>query len=159
MIDLHAAITVLGVYRVPVDEQELIEQLRRYYFPGNAAQDTNSAVHKFVENCVPLVLFDVRLDNLDERFRIGDFRQEMPEAPEKSWQVAYDEALLSEDGMEVLSRKSLCTRDVRTGRVAFYFHYYDPLKPKLWTYGQFSSPPVQLVSRRLWNLVPYSPVD
>jgi hypothetical protein len=110
MIDLHASITVLVVYRVPVDEKELLEQLRRYYFFGNAVRDTNSVVHKFVENCIPLVLFEVHLHNLDERFQIADFTQEMPESPQNAWQSAYDEALLSQDGMSVLARQSTCTR-------------------------------------------------
>jgi hypothetical protein len=71
MTDPRASITVLGVYRVPVDEKELREQLRRFYFFGNAVTDANNAVYKFLETCVPLVLFEVILDNLDEQFQNG----------------------------------------------------------------------------------------
>lgn len=35
-------------------------------------------------------------------------------------------------------RKTLCTRGLKNGRIAFYSHYYDPSKPMLWSYGTFS---------------------
>ena len=70
------------------------------------------------------MLFDITLNDLDGRFRIGDFTQEMPGALEKAWQCAYDEALLSTDGTEVIARRSTCARGLRRGRVAFYFHYW-----------------------------------
>jgi hypothetical protein len=154
-----ASINVVGMFRVPLDEGELREQLRKYYFSGNAVRDTSSAVHTFVDTCIPLVLFEITVDDLDERFRIGDFTQEMPGAPAKAWQCAYDEALLTADGSQVIARKSTCTRGLQSGRIAFYFHYYDPSQTMKWTYGEFSGPAVQVIPERLWNLVPYSPVD
>lgn len=159
MIDTSASISVVGVYRVPTGENELREQLRTYYFFGNAMRDTSGAVLSFIENCIPLVLFEINLSNLDDRFQVASFTQEMVGAPPKAWQVAYDEALLSADGTQVLVRGSRCTSGLRSGRIAFYFHYYDPTKPMQWTYGQFFAPSVQLVPERLWSLIPYSPVD
>jgi hypothetical protein len=105
------------------------------------------------------VLLDLTLDNLDERFEMGDFTQQMPGPPQRSGQVPYDEALLSADGAEVVARKINCTRGLLDGRIAFYFHYYDPSKPMLRTYGEFSSPNVEIIPQRLWNLIPYHPVD
>ena len=154
-----ASIHVEGIFRVPIEDSELREQLRRYYFFGNVVRDVDHAVYAFVETCIPLVLFEITLNDLDERFRIGDFTQEMPGAPEKEWQCAYDEAVLSTDGTQVIARKSTCTRGLQRGRIAFYFHYYDPLKPMRWTYGQFSGHKVEFVPKRLWDLMPYSPVD
>ena len=159
MNEAIASIHVEGIFRVPIRDSELREQLRRYYFFGNAARDTDRGVYAFVETCIPLVLFDITLTDLDGRFRIGDFTQEMPGAPEKAWQCAYDEALLSTDGTEVVARRSTCTRGLQRGRVAFYFHYYDPLKAMRWTYGQFSGREVEVVPKRLWDLMPYHPVD
>lgn len=159
MTDPRALITVCGAYRVPVDEEELRTSLHRYYFFGNAVRDVGSEVHSLIETCIPLTLFEVTLENLDERFRISDFTQEMPETPRNHWQVPYDEALLSSDGTQLLARNSKCTRGLHGGRIAFYFHYYDPSKPMSWTYGQFCSPPVQTVPARLWDLIPYRPVD
>jgi hypothetical protein len=159
MAECSASISVVSIYRIPSHENELREQLRKYYFFGNAARDTSHAVYTFIEGCVPLVLFEIILDNLDERFRMGDFTQEMPEAPRKAWQCAYDEALLSADGTQIIARSGSCTRGLQSGRIAFYFHYYDPLRPMLWSYGQFSGSPLQLVPERLWKLLPYTPVD
>src|SRR5258705_4326417 len=159
MANPRASINVVGIFRVPSDENELREQLRKYYFFGNAVRDISRSVYTFVDTCVPLVLFEIAVDNLDERFRIGDFTQEMPGAPAKAWQCAYDEALLTADGSQVIARTSTCTLGLQSCRIAFYFHYYDPLRTMKWTYGEFSGPAVQVVPERLWNLVPYSPVD
>lgn len=158
MSDGNPSLTVLGIYRVPADPHDFIEDLRHFYFPGNAVRDTNTEIYAFIERCVPLVLFDTRLERLDERFRIEEITQDMPGAPRKAWQVPYGEAILSADGLQVVSRKIGCTRGLKEGRLAFYFHYYDPTKPMLWSYGQFSTPPVQVVPQRLWEMVPYSPV-
>ncbi len=115
-------------------------------------------VYQFIESCVPLAIFEVTLANLDTRFQMSEFTQPMPGTPPKNWQVAYDEALLSKNGMQVLARNSGCTNGLLAGRVAFYFHYYDPSKPMMWTYGDFSSPGVQIVPKRLWDLVPYNTI-
>jgi hypothetical protein len=64
-----------------VDEKELRANQHRYYFFGNAVRDVGSGVHRLIETCIPLALFEVTLDNLDERFRISDFTQEMAETP------------------------------------------------------------------------------
>ncbi len=153
------SIRVEGIYRVPTMDGELKEQLRRSYFYGNVVRDADHALYTFVENCVPLVLFEITLAGLDEQFAAGDFTQEMPWAPKKRWQCAYDEALLSTDGTQVIARKSTCLRGLHEGRVAFYFHYFDPLKSMRWTYGQFSGREVGLIPKRLWSLMPYYPVD
>jgi hypothetical protein len=150
---------VIGVYRVPFQEGELLNQLRRYYFFGNAASDLSSDVNRLIETCVPLALFELELDHLDGRFRLEDFTQEMPAAPRKCRQAPYLEALLSPDGSRVLTRKAFCTDGLRSGRVAFYFHYYDPAKPMEWSYGTFAPTSVNVVPRRIWDLLPYSPVD
>src|ERR1051325_6417431 len=126
MTELRPSIRVEGLFRVPIYESELREQLRKYYSRGNAVRDIGDAVHTFIESCMPLVLFELTLNNLDDRFRVGDFTQEMPGAPEKAWQCAYDEALLSSGGTLVVARKSTCLRGLQSGRIAFYFHYYDP---------------------------------
>ena len=112
-------------------------------------RDVSSEIHSFIETCIPLELFELELDGLDGRFEMADFKQEMPEVPEKGWQVAYDEALLSPDGAHVVARSIKCTAGLRAGRIAFYFHYYDPSRPMLWTYGHFSGAIVQTVPQRL----------
>lgn len=63
------------------------------------------------------------------------------------------------DGMAILDRRPLCARGLRRGRVAFYFHFYDPGESMQWTYGEFSSPPVSEMPTRLTSLMPYYCVD
>jgi len=157
MTDSEASISVLGVYRVPLNEDELRDDLRRLYFADSAMRDTSHTIHEFIDTCVPLVLFEILLANLDQRFDIADITQEMPGEP-RSWQAPYDEALLLPDGSGVIARDSVCTRGLQAGRITFYFHFYNPLKLMRWSYGEFSSPEVQFVPERLWNLVRYFPV-
>jgi hypothetical protein len=97
--------------------------------------------------------------DVDSRFSVSDFAQEMVGKPKSAGQVAYDEALLSSDGLGLIARRQGCADAITAGRIAFYFHYYNPGMPMLWTYGEFSCPPVQLVPASLWKLVPYTPVD
>ncbi len=153
------SLTVIGLYRVPLEDAELRNQLRKYYFVGNARNDLSSEVNRFIERCVPLVLVELELSQLDDRFRVDDFTQEMPATPRRDWQAAYAEAILSPDGTRVLARKAGCTHELHNGRIAFYFHYYDPSKPMYWSYGSFVPESVETVPRRIWSLLPYSPVD
>lgn len=153
------AITVVGFYRLSMLDEELRAQLWRYYFGGNAVRDRSTRVQDFVRNCIPLVLLELLLDGLDERFSLADFTQEMPEAPRKHWQAAYNEVILATSGSEVLTRGLGSASGWRGGRLAFYFHFYDPEQPMRWTDGEFRSPAVSNMPRRLWELMPYLPVD
>ena len=110
-----------GAYRVPFEEKELRASLHRYYFFGNPVRDVGGGVRRLIETCIPLTLFEVTLEDLDERFRIGDFTQEMPETPRNAWQVPYDDVLLASDGMQLLARNSKCARGLRRGRMAFRY--------------------------------------
>jgi hypothetical protein len=151
-------IEVVGVYKVPWMEAELMEALRQFYCPGNAYVELGSPVAAYIERCVPLVLFEIAVGDVDSRFRVGDFAQEMPGKPKTAAQVAFDEALLSSDGLALIARRQGCADAISAGRIAFYFHYYDPELPMRWTFGEFSCPAVQLVPPSLWKMVPYRPV-
>jgi hypothetical protein len=105
------------------------------------------------------VLFDVQLSNLDGRFSTGDFTQAAPEMPREAWQVAYDEAVLSEDGIHVLSRAHRCTDGLKDARIGFYLHFFDRLTPMVWTYGEYSCPPVKEIPERLAEIMPYELLD
>ena len=72
MTALLPSIRVEGLFRVPIYDSELREQLRKYYFRGNAVRDIGDAVQTFIESCMALVLFELTLNNLDDRFRVGD---------------------------------------------------------------------------------------
>jgi hypothetical protein len=93
-------VIVHGVYRVRYDEATLRAQLLDYYCKSI---DADPNVTDFMGRVIPLVLMDVSVLGVDERFEVGEFTQEMPGAPKEAWQVAYDEALLSADGTAVLA--------------------------------------------------------
>jgi hypothetical protein len=132
-----------------------------YAFFGNAVRDVGSGVHDLVETCIPLALFEVTLEDLDERFRISDCSQEMPETPRKHWQVPYDETLLSSDGMQLLARNSKCTVYTWSSRWA------DCGLPPLLRLVKADVVDVWTVlrsaradcSQEAWDLIPYRPLD
>jgi hypothetical protein len=149
-------VIVHGLYRIPCNEPMLKAQLLDYYRrAGNAHWADVSA---FVERVFPLVLMDMSISGADERFELGEFTQEMSGAPREAWQVPYDEALLSGDGNAVLVRKIGCATKIGEGRIAFFFHYYDPEQPMRWTYGRFSCPTPQAAVQSLLSLIPYEPI-
>src|SRR5260370_13216299 len=94
-------IEVLGVYQVPLMDVELTEALRRFYSPGNAFVELESPVAAYMKRCVPLALFEIAVGDVDSRFRVSDFAQEMVGKPKSAAQVAYDEALLSSDRLRL----------------------------------------------------------
>ena len=79
-------------------------------------------------------------------------------AEEETWQVAYDEAFLSPDGLSLVRRDIGCADAVSGGRICFYFHLYDPGRPMLWTYGEFTCPTPVPLPEHLAALVPYEPI-
>jgi hypothetical protein len=143
-----ANIEVLGVYKLEVTNEVFQAQLPMY---GDEEQCRDH--FSFV------VLIEVIVTDIDERFDIGHFRQ--PRLVKGSEQVAYDEALLSLDGEEVIARDIFCLRGRGNGphRLAFYLHYYDPKLPLKWTYGEVRCPLVTDMPVRLQMLVPYRPCD
>jgi hypothetical protein len=149
------AVMVHGIYRVRYKEATLRAQLLDYYCK---TIDAEARVTDLVGRVIPLVLMDLSISDVDERFEIAEFTQEMPSAPKKAWQVPYDESLLSADGTVVLARRLGCAKGIREGRIAFYFHYYDPDQPMQWTYGAFSCPRTEPVNVRLLSLLPYEPI-
>jgi hypothetical protein len=90
----------VGVYKLSVTEELYRAQLEMY---GDEEQcrDHFSSV----------VLVEVLVNDLDERFNIGHFKQPNPAFPEGGEQVAYDEALLSIDGQKTGGqRDASCSR-------------------------------------------------
>ena len=130
------------------------DPLDGYYKEENLLDETAA----YRARLLPLVLVEVVVSGADERFDVGDFTQEMEQADEEVWQVAYDEAFLSPDGQSLVRRDIGCADAVSGGRICFYFHFYDPLRPMHWTYGEFACPPLVPISSGLAKLVPYSSI-
>lgn len=143
-------IEVLGVYELEVTEEVFQAQLPMY---GDEDQCWN--------HFSSVVLIEVIVRGVDHRFSVGDFTQPNPDYPFNSPQVAYDEALLSLDGEELLDRRISCVEKRGAGplRLAFYLHYYDEALPLRWTYGEVCCPGATEMPVRLQALVPYRPCD
>ncbi len=157
MAESPPSITVIGVYRVPEHDERLLDELRPFYAQQGSSVE-QGVLDTYMKRLSPLVLMEVSAHGVDHRFDVGHFTQEMEGAQEESWQVADAEGLLSPFGLKVIYREQGCADGIG-GRIAFYFHYYDPSKPMRWTYGQFSCPPVEPITKPLRGLVPYWPVD
>jgi hypothetical protein len=137
-------------------EDELRDELRQAIYPSNAHAEVPGAVAAYIERCIPLVLIDVVLADVNSRFNVSDFSQEMEGLD--SPQAAYDEAVLSAEGA-VLERGVGCADHLRNGRIAFYLHYFDPSRPLRWTYGSVDCPPAQLIPTAMLTLLPYHAVN
>lgn len=74
---------VLGVYRMTHMDAALRSQPRIFYSSGNAVWERSNEVYKYIDRCVPLVLFELLLDDLDDSFSMKDFTQAAPKLPRK----------------------------------------------------------------------------
>ena len=155
---------VLGVYRLDVTPEVFAAQLPMY---GNEEQcrDHFSSV----------VLIEVVVRNGGESISLDDIKQPKPwrpnEAihphpfglggipPEGSFQVPWDEGLLSPDGEQLVARSIGCVKGPGPLRFAFYIHYWDEEFPLDWTYGEVLCPAPQPMPERLKRLMPYRPCD
>lgn len=149
-----ASIQPIAVHEVPCNSTKMRQEIDAFYESENLLNMTES----YRSRLIPLVLVEVVVSGADERFDVGDFTQEMELADEETWQVAYEEAFLSPDGQALVRRDIGCADAVSGGRICFYFHFYDPARPMLWTYGEFSCPPPTPLPTHLAKLVPYPPI-
>ena|SRR5687768_17159812 len=153
---------ILGVYRLDVTPEVFAAQLPMYG-DEEQCQDHFSSV----------VLIEAFVSDFSESFSLDDIQQPRPwlpnEAihprafggipPETSFQVPWDEGLLSPDGEQLLARSIGCVKGSGPLRFAFYIHYWDEQFPLQWTYGEAPCPPPQAMPERLKRLMPYRPCD
>jgi hypothetical protein len=152
------SIEILGVYHVPVTEELLREQFDILYGHLTTKEEKVEALQLCREQLKSVVLIELGINNLDDKFSLNDFTQAIPGQPPENWQAPYDEAYLSPDGEAVLSH------DVKQEvygelRIAFFLHDYNSQQPLLTSYGVLQCPTVQDMPERLQRLVPYEPVD
>jgi hypothetical protein len=93
----------------------------------------------------------------DGEVDFGGFTQEVPGQDRSSWQVAYDEWLLNEEG--TAGQLAPFPGPVRWDgdlRVAFFFHYLDGTRPLLSLCGPVALPPQSPLPERL-GFIEYEP--
>ncbi len=148
------SIECLGVYVVPCDDAQWREDLDNSYRSLGLFDDTK----EYRRRLISIVLVEVIVSGANSSFDVGEFKQTMERAPDTYAQVAYDEALLSEDGATVVEHRQGCASGVSGGRITFFLHYYDTTRPIQWSFGEFSCPEPLPMPGRLARLVPYQPI-
>lgn len=146
-------IECLGVYVVPCDDAPWREDLDYSYRSLGLLEETEA----YRRRVISIVLVEVIVSGLDSAFEVGRFQQFM-ERDDRSPQVAYDEALLAPDGRAVAKRGQGCASGIAEGRVCFFLHYYDAMRPIEWSFGEFTCPKPLPMTERLARLVPYRPI-
>jgi hypothetical protein len=148
------AVRILGAHRLQVSE-ELISSAVEAKFPNAMIKWwKRGAIRREVKAELSLVaLIEVEILGADGRLQIGDFRQS------DSDQVAYDEAYLSPDGEQVVSRDINETPGGPNVRVGFFLHHFDWTQPLMTSYGPVKVPRPSPMPERLARLMPYEPVD
>ncbi|WP_263376818.1 hypothetical protein [Granulicella aggregans] len=141
---------ILGVYRPFIRKATYKQQWRV------TGSDELTAAH-FKD----LVLIEALVHRPDESFRqmkeIGQiYLKGKDQRFPHNFQVPWDEALLSFDGMILIQRRRRCVYGTGTLRFAFYLHFYDPTRTLETPYGPIMCPPIADAPQRLMRLVPYN---
>ena len=144
-------IELLGAYRVE-NTKDLFKKAWDTKFGGiKLGEKQKQDAKRFLrQELSSIVLIEVIVKNHDQDFDVGDFLQE------ESDQVAYDEAFLSIDGSEVISRFNQPNKTEL--RIVFFLHFFDPAKPIKTSYGDLNVKSLDDMPSRLSELVPYEPV-
>ena len=150
-------IEVLGVYRLPTSPELLRAQVGHFAREWVAAHPA-AAREAAQEELDGTVLVELRTYGRDDRFDVKDFTQEL-ELPREQWQVAWMEVCLSEDGQSLRTKPFAVWPSTGDVRGAFYLHLWDPARPLETSYGPVGCPERGPMPDRLWELVPYEPVD
>lgn len=138
-------IRILGIHRPEISAETYQEQ----WEISGSDEETRRHFSR-------LVLIEAEVEGIDERFTLSDFGQDDPSGDPRRMMVAYDEALLSADGEELIQRRIDCVEGTGTLRFACYLHEYDPTRPLRWTYGEIAPPEETPLPERLSRLVPYN---
>ena len=139
------SIIILGVYKPDISSEVYQEQWQ--------VTDSDEESNAHFED---LVLIEAVVDEIDDRFKLIEIGQ--PQALQdypNHFQCAYDEALLSADGKQVIERRIDCVKGKCPLRFAFYLHCYDANRALQWSYGKVECPRVEPAPKRLKYLVPY----
>jgi hypothetical protein len=152
-------VDVLGVYSVPVTDELLQEQTNILYGADLSGDDLEDAERQCREQLESTVLIEVLVRDRDKRFNVGDFTQPLDGVPRDSWQTAWAEAYLTQDGEKLLTERWGDAPKDDSFRVAFFIHCWNPAAPLRTSYGELRCPAIKEMPERLRKLVPYEPVD
>jgi len=105
-------------------------------------------------------LLELYINNLPTDVDVSFFTQKDDKLSKDSWQTAYDEHFLNEDGTQVIG--TFIEQDSLIGdktRIAFFMYFIDFRKPLLSQYGEIWLPQPSLMPERLSKIIPFEPVE
>jgi hypothetical protein len=144
-------IQIIGAYPLHVSSYLLDSVLNsRYGGPDDTPEQRARAIRKTHEELDRAVLFEVLVNNRDDRFSVDHFGQP------GSDQAAYMERYLSQDGRTVLSRWK--PPSVEPLHIVFFLHFVDPERPLRTSYGDRVIPALSPMPARLLLVAPYEPI-
>lgn len=91
---------------------------------------------------------------------VSSFTQKDDKLSKDSWQTAYDEHFLNEDGSQVIG--TFIEQDSLIGdktRIAFFMYFIDFCKPLLSQYGEILLPEPSTMPERLSGMIQFETVD
>ncbi len=149
----------MGVYRLAVTD-DLVKEQTDLIFPGKlGGRPRERAEQRSREQLASVVLIEVIVRHCDESYSVGDFTQPLKGKSRSSWQVAWAETYLTEDGTARLQARWPDPPAKKDFRVAFFMHFWNPALPLRSSYGELKCPAVKEMPERLTGLVRYEPVD
>ncbi len=143
-------VSVLGVYGPAVVTEEHLRQEVECY-EGNRAE-IEAGLRQALDRTV---LVECLVDEGGPDFDPGEFVLPAADVPEDSWQTAWAEAYLGEDGSGLIAERWDDPPDASRFRVAFYMHGWDDEARLRFGSETLPCPPVQPMPPRLLELVPY----
>ena len=96
---------------VPCEDHRWREDLENSYQALGLFDETE----RYRQLVIAVALVEVVISGATPSFDVGQFRQTVERAPEGYAEVAYDEALLSQDGTAVIMRRQGCANGIIDG--------------------------------------------
>ena len=152
-------VEILGVYRLPVTEELLQEQVTILYGSLDSQKDRAQAEEQCREQLSSTVLIEVIVHGRNSKFNVGDFTQPIKGQPKSDWQAAYAEAYLTPNGEALIVERWSDPPGTGDLRIALFMHFWEPNTPLRTSYGDTKCPAPTAMPERLKLLVPYEPID
>lgn len=105
-------------------------------------------------------LLELNINSSPSDVDVSSFTQKDEKLPKNSWQTAYDEHFLNDDGTEVIG--TYLEYDSLIGdktRIAFFMYFIDFNKPLLSQYGEIQLSIATPIPDRLLKIIDFEPVD
>jgi|SRR5579872_4777246 len=150
---MRPRVSIIGLHPVHLTKRALVENAIAVFGEGHFNLDdlTCGSDVEFTERFANLYLFEIRIEDSDGRVDPGEFVQPMPGIPSDSWQVAYDEKFLNDDGTAALDGPP-AKSSIRLG---FFLHFVELEEPLSTPSGLVRLPAPTPMPQRLAGIFRY----